>query len=64
VDTAYRNEIVITVNDNLAIVSSHWIGNGTFGTEKFNDDQRCGLVLQKINGKIKIVAEHCAQIAK
>jgi hypothetical protein len=64
VDTALRKEIVITLNNEIAIVSSHWIGSGTFGTEKFNDDQRCGLVIQKINGQVKIVAEHCVQIAK
>jgi hypothetical protein len=64
VDTAFRNEIAVTLNDNVAIVSSRWVGNGTFGTEKFDDDQRCGLVIQKINGKLKIVAEHCVQIAK
>ena len=64
VDTAFRNEVAITLNNNIAIVSSRWVGNGTFGSEKFNDDQRCGLVIQKINGTLKIVAEHCVQIAR
>ncbi len=64
VETAYRNEVRITLNGNTAVVSSHWIGKGVFGTEKFNDDQRCGLVIQKINGKIKIISEHCVQIER
>ncbi len=64
VDTAARSEISFLLQGNTAIVSSRWIGNGTFGEEKFNDDQRCGLVLQKQNGKVKIIAEHCVQIAK
>lgn len=65
VDTASRSEIRITyLAGNTAIVSSRWIGSGTFGNEKFNDDQRCGLVLQKTDGRIRIVAEHCAQIVK
>jgi ketosteroid isomerase-like protein len=64
VDTAYRNEINIILNANTAIVSTHWAGNGTFGEEKFDDDQRCGLVVQKLNGKLKIISEHCVQIEK
>lgn len=63
VDTAKRSEIRVILNGNTAIVESRWAGSGTFGTEKFNDDQRCGLVLQKIKGKVSIIAEHCTQIA-
>ena len=64
VDTAYRNEINIIINGNTAIVSSHWTGNGSFAGETFNDNQRCGLVIQKLNGKLKIISEHCVQIEK
>jgi ketosteroid isomerase-like protein len=63
-DTAYRNEISVILNGNTAIVNTHWVGNGTFGEEKFDDDQRCGLVVQKLNGKLKIISEHCVQIEK
>src|SRR5688572_18975982 len=41
-DTAYRNEISVILNGNTAIVNTHWVGSGTFGEEKFDDDQRCG----------------------
>ena len=64
VDHATRSEIVISVQGNVAIVSSRWIGSGSFGPDKFSDDQRCSLVLQKVNGKIKLMAEHCTQITK
>ena len=64
VDTASRSEVSYKINGNTAIVSSRWIGNGSFGEEKFDDDQRCSLVLQKKNGKLKIISEHCTQIAK
>lgn len=64
VESALRNEITITINHNVAIVSTHWMGNGSFGGETFNDDQRCGLVIQKIDGRLKLVAEHCVQIAR
>jgi ketosteroid isomerase-like protein len=64
VDTAYRNEISIVLNGNTAIVSSHWKGNGSFDGTAFSDDQRCGLVVQKLSGKLKIISEHCIQITK
>ena len=62
VEKAERSEISVQLNGNTAIVSSRWIGNGSFGNEKFNDDQRCGLVIQKSDGKLKLVTEHCTQI--
>jgi ketosteroid isomerase-like protein len=64
VDTATRDQIRIVLNGNTAVVSTHWIGSGTFDGEKFKDDQRCSLVIQKINGELKVVSEHCTQIAK
>ena len=64
VDTAYRDQVNIIINGNTAIVNSHWVGHGSFGTEKFDDDQRCGLVIQKLNGKLKIISENCVQIVK
>jgi hypothetical protein len=62
VDSAVRSEISVTINDNTAIVSSHWVGSGSFGGEKFKDDQRCSLTIQKVNGKLKLISEHCTQI--
>ena len=62
VEKAERSEISIQLKGNTGIVSSRWVGNGSFGTEKFNDDQRCSLVIQKTNGKLKLLAEHCTQI--
>lgn len=64
VDSASRNEIAVTVSGNTAIVNSRWVGSGSFGEERFDDDQRCGLVVQKINGKVKLISEHCVQIGK
>lgn len=62
VDTAIRSEIGVTIHGNTAIVSSRWIGSGSFDGEKFRDDQRCSLTIQKENGKIKLISEHCTQI--
>jgi hypothetical protein len=62
VDSATRSEISVTINDNTAIVSSRWVGGGSFDGEKFKDDQRCSLTIQKINGELKLISEHCTQI--
>ena len=62
VEKAERSEISIQIKGNTAIVNSRWIGNGSFDGDKFNDDQRCGLVIQKLNGELILVAEHCTQI--
>ena len=62
VDTAIRSEIDVTMHGNTAVVSSRWIGSGSFDGEKFRDDQRCSLTIQKEHGKIKLISEHCTQI--
>lgn len=61
-DTAIRSEISVTINENTAIVSSRWVGSGSFDGEKFRDDQRCSLTIQKANGELKLISEHCTQI--
>ena len=62
VNTAIRSEIGVTINGNTAVVSSRWIGSGSFEGEQFKDDQRCSLTIQKENVKLKLIAEHCTQI--
>lgn len=44
------------------IISSRWKGRGTFGTQKIEDDQRCGMVWVKQKGRWKLLSEHCVQI--
>jgi len=62
VDSAIRSEISVTINDNTAVVSSRWVGSGSFDGEKFKDDQRCSLTIQKVKGELKLISEHCTQI--
>ena len=64
VDTAIRTEISVSINNNIAIVNSRWAGSGSFDGERFRDDQRCSLTIQKENGKLRLIAEHCTQIVK
>ena len=63
VDTAVRSEIHVIINENVAVVSSRWIGSGSFDGERFRDDQRCSLTIQKVNGELKLISEHCTQIS-
>ena len=62
VDTAIRSEISVIINDNIAIVNSRWVGSGSFDGEKFSDDQRCSLTIQKVKEGLKLISEHCTQI--
>jgi hypothetical protein len=60
--SARREEIQILIHENVATISSRWIGNGLWKDQPFNDNQRCGLTLAKQNGKIELIAEHCVEI--
>ena len=58
-----RTELDISVNGNIAIVSSRWQGTGIWKGEPFSDNQRCGLVIQKKGNKLKLLSEHCVDIS-
>ena len=60
---ATRTEVDILIDGNIAIVSSRWQGNGIFKDEPFNDNQRCGLVIQKKGEELKLLSEHCVDIS-
>jgi hypothetical protein len=60
--SANRTEIDIVIDGNTAIVSSRWQGNGLWKGEPFNDNQRCGLVIQKQGKQLKLLSEHCVDI--
>lgn len=60
---AERTEIDIAIDGNVAIVSSRWKGNGVWQGEPFNDNQRCGLVIQKKGTQLKLLTEHCVDIS-
>jgi hypothetical protein len=62
VDSAMRSEISVTINGNTAVVSSRWVGSGSFDGERFRDDQRCSLTILKEKGRLKLISEHCTQI--
>ena len=63
-DRSERSEIEIHRTGSTAVVSSRWIGTGSYDGKPINDDQRCGIVLSRVKGRWLIVSEHCTQIAK
>ena len=60
---ASRSEVDISIDGNIAIVSSRWQGNGIWRGEPFHDNQRCGLVIQKTAHGLRLLSEHCVDIA-
>jgi len=63
-DRSERTEIEIHRAGSTAVVSSRWIGTGSYDGKPINDDQRCGIVLSQSKGRWLIVSEHCTQIVK
>ena len=61
--SASRTEVEIAIDGNTAIVSSRWQGNGIWKGEPFNDNQRCGLVIQKKGNQLQLLSEHCVDIS-
>ncbi len=58
-----RSEIKSFRTGNVVVVSSRWIGKGSWSKGEINDDQRCGLVFAKSGNSWKLITEHCVQIA-
>ncbi len=59
-----RENFVVQIEGNTAVVSTIWKGEGYYHGEQFNDRQRCSVTIVKHNGVVKILAEHCTPIKK
>ena len=59
-----RENIVVHLDGNTAVVSTIWKGQGVYHGEKFDDRQRCSVTIVKHKGEVKILAEHCTPIKK
>lgn len=59
-----RENFVVQIEGNTAVVSTIWKGEGYYHGEQFNDRQRCSVTIVKHNGEVKILAEHCTPIKK
>jgi ketosteroid isomerase-like protein len=61
-NAAKRSEIAIHQTGDAAVVSTRWIGNGSYDGRVFDDDQRCSIGLARTGGTWRILSEHCTQI--
>ena len=59
-----RENFVVQLDGNAAVVNTIWKGEGYYHGEQFNDMQRCSVTIVKHKGKVKILAEHCTPIKK
>lgn len=57
-----RSALEARLTGTTAVVSSRWRGVGTYPGGRFDDDQRCSLVLVRDGTVWWLVAEHCTQI--
>jgi hypothetical protein len=60
---AKRSEVLVSLSDPVAVVSSRWQGRGTYRGEAFKDDQRCGQTWLRTARTWQLLSEHCVQIA-
>jgi len=63
-DRSERNELHVVLYGTTAVVSSRWRGVGSYRGEPIRDDQRCSLVMVRDGARVRIVTEHCTQIAQ
>lgn len=61
-ESSDRSELVAHRTGNTAVISSRWQGNGSYDGRPFVDNQRCSLVLARLESKWKVASEHCTQI--
>lgn len=59
---AQRSEIKVSYSGPVAVVSSRWVGYGTYRGKRFKDDQRCGQTWLLTDRTWQLVSEHCVQI--
>ena len=62
-DYVQRSEVAVTIDGAAAVVSSRWVGRGSWAEGEIDDDQRCGLVFVWAESGWRLLAEHCVQIA-
>jgi hypothetical protein len=60
--TMERDNLTIQLEGNAAVVNTIWKGKGVYHGESFDDRQRCSVTIVKLNGQIRILAEHCTPI--
>jgi hypothetical protein len=60
--TMERDNLTIQLEGHAAVVNTIWKGKGAYHGETFDDRQRCSVTIVKLNGQVRILAEHCTPI--
>lgn len=60
--TMERDNLTIQLEGHAAVVNTIWKGKGIYHGESFDDKQRCSVTIVKLNGQVRILAEHCTPI--
>ncbi|MBA3759070.1 MAG: nuclear transport factor 2 family protein [Gemmatimonadales bacterium] len=61
-EQADRSEVRVSISGPVTVVSSRWVGRGTYEGEAFKDDQRCGQTWLQTGRRWQLLSEHCVQI--
>ena len=59
-----RSEIHTYRAGTTVVVSTRWKGAGSFKGKPFDDDQRCSVVVGFVDGKARVLSEHCTNLPR
>jgi hypothetical protein len=59
-----RTEIAPRIHGSMAIVGTRWTATPHYEGVRYDDDQRCVLVISKRSGSLRLLSEHCTQITE
>jgi len=57
-----RCKLAVALYENTAVVSTRWLGKGTYKGIAFDEDQRCSVTIIKKDNQVQILSEHCTPI--
>lgn len=64
VEDMSRTEITSYIHSSIAIVSTRWTATPYYKGARYDDDQRCVLVISKKSGSLRLLSDHCTEIAE
>lgn len=62
VENMRRTEIAPAIHGSVAVVGTRWTATPYYQGNRYDDDQRCVLVLAKRAGAVQLISEHCTEI--
>ena len=59
-----RSDIHTYKAGTTVVVSTRWQGSGVYEGKPFDDDQRCSIVVGFVDGRGRILSEHCTNMPR